>query len=338
MSSLPDWYIPVFTFLFGLCFGSFLNVVALRGLSGEDIFISRSKCPKCGNKLKWFMNIPLVSYIFLRGKCAYCKTPISIQYPIVEFLTALFFLLMYLNFGFTFKALFMCIFTFFFILLALTDILETVILDYHAYILAGFGLLYVILGFSDITIVQSILGAVGGFLVFEILSKIGECFAKVRMFGEGDSLIALALGFIFGLKGLIIIVAISFIVQTVAAIPVLVINSFKEKKFSLAFTYLFILFSIVFIATINTTHIIKNYTVYLILVFTVCILLLFSLRVIFKEINAKKELFEKTDDFEEIIEKSTFHIMPFGPALIISAFICIFYLDSIKHFAINLIY
>ena len=65
---LPDWFYVTYIFVFGLCIGSFLNVAILRGLSGEDMVMTRSKCPICNNKLKWFMNIPLVSFVFLRGK------------------------------------------------------------------------------------------------------------------------------------------------------------------------------------------------------------------------------------------------------------------------------
>ena len=62
--SLQFLFIASYVFIFGLCIGSFLNVAILRGLSGEDMVFSRSKCPKCENQLKWYMNIPLVSYLF----------------------------------------------------------------------------------------------------------------------------------------------------------------------------------------------------------------------------------------------------------------------------------
>ena len=102
-SLLPNWFIALYVFLFGLCCGSFLNVVILRGLAGEGIVFERSRCPVCKNQLKWYMNIPLVSYLFLMGKCGFCKTRISPQYPIVEFVTASLFLISYFVFGFTFK-------------------------------------------------------------------------------------------------------------------------------------------------------------------------------------------------------------------------------------------
>ena len=77
-------YLMFWVCVFGLCLGSFYNVVILRSLSGESIVFPPSKCPKCGNKLKPWHNIPVLSYIFLRGKCHFCKEPISILYPIIE--------------------------------------------------------------------------------------------------------------------------------------------------------------------------------------------------------------------------------------------------------------
>lgn len=82
-------------FIFGLCIGSFLNVVILRLRSGEKI-TGRSHCPKCGHVLKWYENLPLLSFIILRGRCSKCQQKISWQYPLVELTTGLLFLLSFL--------------------------------------------------------------------------------------------------------------------------------------------------------------------------------------------------------------------------------------------------
>ena len=85
-----DYYFNYFLFwicLIGLCLGSFYNVVILRSLSEESLVFPPSKCPKCQNRLKPWHNIPVFSYIFLKGKCAFCKEKISIQYPIIELTT-----------------------------------------------------------------------------------------------------------------------------------------------------------------------------------------------------------------------------------------------------------
>ena len=83
--------ILAYAFIVGVAIGSFLNVVILRVPKGESISFPASHCPKCNNKLKFYHNIPLLSWIFLGGKCAYCKEKISLQYPLIEFLTSIIF-------------------------------------------------------------------------------------------------------------------------------------------------------------------------------------------------------------------------------------------------------
>jgi leader peptidase (prepilin peptidase)/N-methyltransferase len=78
-----------FAAMLGLCVGSFLNVVIYRLPRGESLVFPPSRCPKCGHKLSWFENIPLVSWLVLRGRCRRCGTRISMQYPIVEAVTAI---------------------------------------------------------------------------------------------------------------------------------------------------------------------------------------------------------------------------------------------------------
>lgn len=83
----------IFIFIFGLAIGSFLNVCIYRIPLNQSIVKPRSHCPKCNNLITWYDNIPLLSYLILRGKCRHCKTPISIRYFIVELLTGLLFLI-----------------------------------------------------------------------------------------------------------------------------------------------------------------------------------------------------------------------------------------------------
>lgn len=89
----------VFIISFGAIFGSFLNMLIYRLPREQSIVSPPSRCPKCGNKLKWYMNIPILSYIFLGGKCFYCKEPIPIRYLVVEILEVMIFLVCYLDWG-----------------------------------------------------------------------------------------------------------------------------------------------------------------------------------------------------------------------------------------------
>ncbi len=86
-------------FLLGAVIGSFLNVVIYRIPKGESIIFPSSQCQSCHTPLKWYHNIPILSWLFLGGKCAFCKEPISRQYPVVELITALIFVVLYFKLG-----------------------------------------------------------------------------------------------------------------------------------------------------------------------------------------------------------------------------------------------
>ncbi|MFQ5454532.1 MAG: prepilin peptidase, partial [Candidatus Zixiibacteriota bacterium] len=87
--------------LSGLAIGSFLNVVIYRVPRNIKFIKARSKCPYCSQQLCWYHNIPIISYIFLKGRCAFCLKKISIRYPMIEILNALFFLYFFWQFGFS---------------------------------------------------------------------------------------------------------------------------------------------------------------------------------------------------------------------------------------------
>jgi len=92
-------------FILGIVIGSFLNVVILRIPKEESVVFGSSHCPSCHNTLKPWHNIPLFSWIFLRGKCSYCKTKISAQYPIIELISGLIFLTLASKYAFALPTL-----------------------------------------------------------------------------------------------------------------------------------------------------------------------------------------------------------------------------------------
>ncbi len=95
----------IFITVLGLLFGSFLNVVIYRVPRSESIVFPASHCTNCGTKLKPWHNIPLLSWLFLRGRCAFCKAPISAQYPVIELLSATVFAAVYLKLGLSYPAM-----------------------------------------------------------------------------------------------------------------------------------------------------------------------------------------------------------------------------------------
>jgi leader peptidase (prepilin peptidase)/N-methyltransferase len=99
-TGLPEIVGYIFSFLFGACIGSFLNVVIHRVPNEQSIIFPNSACPKCGKAIAGYDNIPILSWLVLGGKCRNCKVPISARYPAVELLTALIFVAIYWQFGF----------------------------------------------------------------------------------------------------------------------------------------------------------------------------------------------------------------------------------------------
>lgn len=133
----PATLIAVFVFLFGLIIGSFLNVCIVRIPERKSIVMPASACPKCGAAIQPYDNIPVISYLLLRGKCRRCKTKISPMYPIVELLTGVLFLGCYLEFGVTAEAVKWAAFSALMIVLVFTDLRERVLPDVVNY--TGFG-------------------------------------------------------------------------------------------------------------------------------------------------------------------------------------------------------
>ena len=317
-----------YAFVIGLCIGSFLNVVILRGLSGESIVLPPSHCTKCGHKLVWYDNIPLLSYILLAGKCRYCKEKISIQYPVVEFVTGVVFAGLYLKYGFDLKTVFIMAAASLCIVLAATDIKEKVILDGHAYLLMLLGLLYNIFNIPaenttkvifwllgmKITIYQSliysILGLLAGFFVMKGIAVISKLITRKDCFGEGDAYILGALGAFFGIANVIVIFILSVFIWGGLAIPVFLYKWIKDKNYKMfSALVLFITAALLFAAgeffdvfTSNLFHWFAYLLVASIGLYC-CMLLMRSIK-----------------------EGSKLHMIPYGPALVFGAFVIMFVL------------
>jgi leader peptidase (prepilin peptidase) / N-methyltransferase len=135
---LPAPLVGIFVFCFGLVIGSFLNVCIIRIPERKSIVMPASACPKCGASIRPYDNIPVVSWILLRGKCRACKAKISGMYPLVELLTAVLFFGCYWAFGLTAEALKWAIFSALMIVLVFTDLRERILPDVVNY--AGFAL------------------------------------------------------------------------------------------------------------------------------------------------------------------------------------------------------
>jgi len=116
-------------FIFGLCVGSFLNVCIHRLPKGQSVVTPRSRCPGCGKPIAAWDNVPLFSYLLLRGRCRRCRAPISVQYPLVELLTGLALLMVYIRYDVSPEGLKAVLLAAALIVLIVTDLRERLLPD-----------------------------------------------------------------------------------------------------------------------------------------------------------------------------------------------------------------
>jgi leader peptidase (prepilin peptidase)/N-methyltransferase len=182
----------IYVFAVGAAIGSFLNVCIGRWPEGLSVVKPRSRCPKCGHQIKATENIPIVSWLILRGKCSNCREHISIQYPIVELLVGLIWLDAYGHFGMSFTAFRVAVFVTVLLGIAITDAKHFVIPDGFTV----FGLFFVLLtSFVALYLRESepfagpwdaILGMCVGAGAISIVGWLGEVWLKRPALGFGD--------------------------------------------------------------------------------------------------------------------------------------------------------
>ena len=161
-----------FILILGTAIGSFLNVVIYRLKIKKSFLFGRSFCPKCKKGIKWYDNIPILSYLILGGKCRVCKKRISIQYPLIELVTGLIFLILFIKFGLSFQFVSYAILSCFLIIIFVYDLKTGYILDkvsLPAIVLAFVFNLYLGLGLINI-LVGAVIGS--GFFAVQFLQFI----------------------------------------------------------------------------------------------------------------------------------------------------------------------
>lgn len=224
-----EHYIFFWVCILGLCFGSFFNVVILRTLSNESIVFPPSKCPKCNNKLRWWHNIPVLSYIFLRGKCYFCKEKISIQYPIVELITMFLFGFTFFKFGISITTLFVLFWISCLIIMTGTDLKEKLVDCNIAIAMGVSGIIYNLVVLGKTEALYSIAGLIAGVIILELIARSGYLFAGTRAMGEADTYVAGALGAIFG-KNILMVLFTGLIASMIFILPVFFYNQYKNNN------------------------------------------------------------------------------------------------------------
>ncbi|MDR2938733.1 MAG: prepilin peptidase [Clostridiales bacterium] len=195
-------------FLFGLVLGSFYNVVIYRLPNSETISKGRSHCPKCGNTLKAIDLVPVLSWVFLRAKCRYCKAPIAWRYPFVELLTGVVFYVSYIFFGFTPLNIIYLPFFSMLIITAFIDFDHMVICEEVLIFCSIVSFIGVILARQGIA--GHLLGAAIGFAIYFLVYFGAKLAYKREAFGFGDVILMAAIGLVLGVRDTVLTSLLAF--------------------------------------------------------------------------------------------------------------------------------
>lgn len=242
---------PVLAVL-GLCIGSFLNVVIHRlplmlerawraesaellGVEappGEPIGLStpRSRCPACGHAIRWYENIPVLSWLWLRGRCSACKAPISMRYPLIEIFTAILFALVGWRIGETPAALLWCGFAAVLVALAGIDWDTTFLPDNLTLPLLWAGLVASAAGWN-LPLSDAVWGAVVGYLSLWSVYWLFKLATGKEGMGYGDFKLLAALGAWLGVKAILPIVLIASLIGAVVGIVMKLSGALREGRY-----------------------------------------------------------------------------------------------------------
>jgi leader peptidase (prepilin peptidase)/N-methyltransferase len=231
--AIMNVFFDIFFAVAGAAVGSFLNVLICRIPEGQSIVFPSSHCPKCRHPIRFYDNIPLLSYLVLKGKCRDCHDKISLRYPLVEAMTALMALLLFWKFGLSLKYLFSFIFTAALIVITFIDFDHQIIPDVIT--LPGIPLFFIVaVFFMGISVWESLLGIlIGGGCLFAIAFGY-EVITKREGMGGGDIKLLAMLGAFLGWKSLFFILFVSSLMGAVIGIS-LIIAKGKDMKYAVPF-------------------------------------------------------------------------------------------------------
>ena len=228
--------------IIGLCIGSFLNVCIYRIPREESIAFPPSHCTSCGYELKSVDLIPVISYLFLKGKCRKCGKKISIKYPLVELLNGVLYLLIFLRFGLSLNFVFYSLLTSLLIVISYIDLDCKYIYSSTTIFGAILATIYILIGLytKDISIVNNILGGVIGYGIIYLIV------ITTKGMGQGDAEIAGICGLFIGIKGILVGLFIAIVLGGLVA-AIILLFKLKSRKSEIAFGPYIAIGSIVYI-------------------------------------------------------------------------------------------
>jgi leader peptidase (prepilin peptidase)/N-methyltransferase len=234
-------FIYIIAFIFGSVVGSFLNVCIFRMPRRLSIILPSSRCPSCNTPIKPWDNIPIVSYIFLGGKCRFCKAKISFRYPLVEMLNAVLYVLILWRFDFGWHTLVYFIFSSSLIIITFIDLDFQIIPDRIT--LSGIPIGFLAGSFllpdpfarsSLLGIKGSLIGMIAGFGVFYLVALIGSAIFKKEALGGGDVKMMAMVGALMGWKTVILTTFLGSLTGSILGI-LLIVSKGKDRMTKLPF-------------------------------------------------------------------------------------------------------
>lgn len=220
----------IFTYVYltvlGAIMGSFLGCMGYRIPNKIKTTYPNSFCNECKKPLKWYMNIPIISYIVLGGKCAYCHKPINFIYPFVEIACATLFLCNYIMFGFSMNFFISTIITCALMVTVVSDFLYFYISD-RVLILSGIGIIITLLCFENLDVVfKHIVSSAIVFILMYLIKLLGNAIFKKESLGDGDIKLMGIVGLALGLMNS----AISLFIASITGLVFSLIISRKNKE------------------------------------------------------------------------------------------------------------
>jgi len=225
-----DPVLTVIGALFGAIFGSFLNVCILRLPAEQSVVRPPSRCPKCGYELRWYDNVPIVSWLLLGGKCRSCRTPISIQYPLIELVTALIWAGFAWSLGPSLELARGAVFFTILLGIAMTDAREYIIPDEFSVGGLAAGLLFALPGGYH-PIGDALLGAAAGFGLLYLVAIGGKAVFKEEAMGGGDIKMMAMVGAFTGWTGVLLTIFLGSLLGTLIFVPLALIGKKKLVPF-----------------------------------------------------------------------------------------------------------
>ncbi|OGF58695.1 MAG: hypothetical protein A2Y62_12920, partial [Candidatus Fischerbacteria bacterium RBG_13_37_8] len=244
LSEISLIYKQIYFFLVGAVIGSFLNVCIYRVPRSISIVFPASHCPHCRYEIPFYLNIPIIGWLLIMGKCRNCRAKISILYPLIEAISGINCMILYTNYGISIDLIFLACFTSMCIVLAFIDLEHYILPDVITIPMILLGLLYSLVS-VHITFLDSLLGGLSGSFLLLFIYFVYLWLRKQEGMGMGDVKMIAGIGAFVGLKGMLLTLFLSVISGAIAGLFVMLRRSSFKLDIALPFGFFLGLVSLI---------------------------------------------------------------------------------------------